>query len=548
MRMATLEERLRSRLTSAVQTVTREVSTNTFSGYLVKRLIVQGSFRNVYDGDTAKGFQVQVKNKIGVATIVGCTPVTVDGEVFTPEQIMVRKGANEFRASEISDRLPVNTAFGDEMSIVIEDDQGLEAGKHDIELGLNMAGIGIVRVKFDETLKGRACEKRSRKAPPTAEGEADLDAILRRTVELASASIGADTIARCAKTLDGIVLDLGDRGSWGLALSSQGTVEIVPAPPPGKNVLTIKTTHAVFHNMAHNKINAGIAYARGEVRLEGVPVLKLRGMDPLITSIFQGYRAASEGVEFEDTAAPAGGRIIEEMLGMGLTALDEVLKVLDKVLGRLGVSYFYEKSMNRLEMVWDILDREIRKMLAFGREDEGDAGEPEADAPEVAKKKPAKKEAPAPVSALREKLRKRITETVESAVGEITRSAVSSYLVKRLIKPGSFRNFEEDGEVAGFEVKLLNKLGTATVIGFSDIKIDGETYTTDQIEIVKLRRSIPAAEISESKPLLVSFGDELHVRVRKPGGLAPGKHRLVMGVSMVGMGGVDVDYEEKLSA
>jgi len=226
---------------------------------------------------------------------------------------------------------------------------------------------------------------------------------------------------------------------------------------------------------------------------------------------------------------------------MGLSVLDEALKALDRVLGVFGVKYFYEKSLNRMELVWDVLDREMRRMLSFGRE-AGDGA-----APDVAEKQTP--EAPAaPGVSLRDKLRSRIATVVESTVSEVARSAVSGYLVKRLVKPGSFRNFEVDGQAQGFEVMLKNKLGTATIIGFTDIRLDGEPYALDQITILKDRKSIPAAEINRGKPLLVTFGDELLVRVARPGGISEGTHRITMGVAMVGVGGVDVDYEEKLSS
>lgn len=537
--MATLEERLRSRLTSVVQQVAQDVSVNTFSGYLVKRLIVEGSFRNTFSDDGAiKGFQIQVKNKLGVSTIIGCTPVKIDGEPFGVEQIVIQKKGQTLRASEINDSMPIVTSFGDEMMIFIEDAQGLGSGKHDVELGLNLVGLGIIQVKFDEALNGKGCGGRARKAAPA--GEDDFADVVRRTIGMAAAHIGAAKLAECAATVRGIVLDLSDMGvKYGIRLDPDGTASFEDGPLDGDKILTIRTTREAFHAMAHNRLNPGIAYARGDIRLEGIPVLKLRGMDPLITAIFQGYRAASDGLEFDAAPGGAAGGVLEDMLGMMFTALDEILKMLDKILGTLGRNYFYEKSLNRIEWLWDILDREMRKMVMFGR---GDAG---GDVVESQPKAPAR--APA-APTLTDRLRQRISTAVESAVSEIARASVSGYLVKRLIKPGSFRNFEENGEAAGFEVRLKNKLGTGTIIGFTDIKLDGTTYALDQIEITKDRKVIPASDVSENKPLLVEFGDELLIRVRQPGGIGPGAHRVTLGVNMVGVGGMDVDYQEKLSA
>lgn len=360
-------------------------------------------------------------------------------------------------------------------------------------------------------------------------GAGDFADIMRRTVEMATEHIGRKTLAERHRTVSGIVLDLqGEKYSVGI--SADGDSEFLEGAIEGSRVLTIRTSKSVFHNMAYNKLNPGIAYAKGDVKLEGIPILRLRGMDSLITSIFRGYRAASEGLEFEDVEAVEEGGILEEMLGIVLAAFDELLKVFDRVFGVFGAKYFYEKSLNRIEWVWEILDREVRKAVVFGREgaEEGEAAVKRA----------------APFKSFQERLR----GVVETAVAEVSRMAVSGYLIKRLIVPGSFRNFEGEGEVKGFEVRLKNKLGVATVIGFTDIKIDGEVYTLDRIEITKSGKTFPATEISDRRPLSVSFGDELLIRVRRPGGIEKGRHHIELGVDMVGLGGVDVDYEEKLSA
>ncbi len=537
----TLEERLRSRLTSAVKQVAEEMSSQSVTGYLVKRLIVEGSFRNTFAADgTVEGFEVKVKNRLGVATIIGATPLKVDGEVFGVESVTIVKNNNAMNAADIADTNPIAVGYNDEFLIKIADDQGLEPGKHRMELGLKMVGLGLVEASFEDTLAGEG-RKRVRKAAP-AVGAPDFADVMRRTIESAAERIGRKSLADCAKTVRAIVLDLTDVGEkFSVRIGAEGDAEFVQGATGGEKVLTISTTRGAFHNMAHGKLNPGIAYARGDIRLEGVPVLKLRGMDNVITAIFEGYRAASSGLEFESAGGAAGSGILEEMLGVTFTVFDEALKALDKVLGVFGVNYFYEKSLNRLEWVWEVLDREVRKRLSFGRGGEEDAETGEtATAPEA-------KPAAAPAKSLSDRLRERISSAIETAVSEVSRSAVSGYLVKRLVEQGSFRNFGKDGEVEGFEVKLKNKLGAATVTGFSGVKVDGIEYGLDEIEITKGRQTFPASSVSTDRPLRVAYGDELLIRVRKPGGMAPGSHKVTLGVDMVGMGGMDVDYEERLA-
>jgi hypothetical protein len=542
----TLEEKLRSRLTSAVKQVAEEMSSQSVTGYLVKRLIVEGTFRNTIAADgTVEGFQVQVKNRIGLATIIGATPLKVDGEVFGVETVTIVKNSNVLNACDLSDTNPIAVGYGDELLIKVADDQGLESGKHKMDLGLKMVGLGLVEASFEDTLAGEG-RKRVRKAAPAADAS-DFADVMKRTIETAAESLGNKTLADCANTVRGIVLDLTDIGEkYSVKIGTDGEAEFVAGAVGGEKVLTISITRAAFHNMAHGKLNPGIAYARGEIRLEGIPVLKLRGMDGVITAIFQGYRAASSGLEFESAGGVAGGGMLEEMLGVTFMVFDEVMKALDKALGVFGVSYFYEKSMNRFEWIWDVLDREVRKRLSFGRgadeeEEREGAAVPAAD---EAKPKPAA----APAKTLQDRLRDRITSAIETAVSEVSRSAVSGYLVKRLIEQGSFKNFSENGEAAGFEVKMKNKLGAATVTGFSGVKVDGIDYSLDDITITKGRQTFPASSVSTNRPLTVAFGDELLVRVRKPGGMPQGAHKVTLGVDMVGMGGMDVDYEEKLNA
>ncbi len=548
-----LEERLRSRLAEAVTQAAESVSTQAVSGYLVKRLIQEGSFTNVKDAAGATtGFRVKVKNRLGVATIVGCDPLKIDGEIFDPGVITIEKNRKSYCAAELSETLPLGVSFGDELTITVQDAQGLESGEHDIELALKMVGLGLVQAKYKDKLTGEGAaaprvKKKSASAESSGEG-GSYSELLRRTVEMAAGHIGAASLAERSKTLDVIVLDMKDADEkYSVKLTSDGRAEFVEGAASGGSVLVIKTTKTAFHDMAHGKLNAGIAYARGDIKLEGIPLLKLRGMDKLITAIFRGYRAASDGVEFDSVPESIEGGILEQALGAAFSVFDEVLKGLDKALGAFGMKFFYEKSLNRIELVWDALDKEMRRMLSFGREEaeeEPKAPKPRAAAP-VAKKSAS---SPAPAKSLQDRLRDRISSVIETAVIEMSRSSVSGYLVKRLVVPGSFKNFMADGEVAGFEVKLKNKLGVATVIGFTDVKVDGESFGLDLIEITKGSRKVAASEVSDKAPLSVSFGDELTIRVKRAGGITPGRHKISLGVDMVGLGGMDVDYEEELSA
>ncbi|HOX28146.1 MAG TPA: DUF6379 domain-containing protein [bacterium] len=540
-----LEERLRSRLTSAVKQVTEEMSTQAFSGYLVKRLISEGTFRNsITPEGVVEGFEIKLKNRLGVATVVGCTPLKVDGEIFDIDTILIIKNSEALRASDISETLPISVGYGDEMLIKVEDSQGLPSGRHKMELGLKMVGLGHIAASFDEPLVGEG-RNRVPKAPPPRTADTDFAEVMRKTITSASEHIGAKSLAECSKTVSAIVLDLTDiNEKYGVKLGPDGTAEFVAGGIDGEKVLTITTTRAAFHGMAHNRLNPGIAYARGEIKLTGVPILKLRGMDPLITSIFQGYRAASSGLEFETGAGAASGGMLEEILGITLTAFDEAIKILDGALGTFGVKFFREKALNRLEWLWDIIDREMRKVFEFGAVRERSAEETEAASAAAETAKPA----PPQGKSLQDKLRERISSTIGSAVSDISKTAVSGYLVKRLILPGSFRNYGSESGLNGFEVKLKNKLGAATVIGFSQLKIDGENFDLDGIEITKARQTFRASDISEKRPLPVAFGDELLIRAERAGGIAPGKHAVNLGIEMVGLGVVDVNYEDVISA
>lgn len=584
----TLEERLKSRLSSAVKSVAGEMSSQAVSGFLVKRLLVKGSFKNVFNDDgKAEGFQLLIRNRLAVTTIIGISPVKIDGEFFGIEQIAIKKGTQILKASRISESVPLNSGFGDEFTIIIADDQGLEAGTHTIELGLKIVGAGLIEAKFEDELSGKATDKRIRKvetlpqskpvdakpAPakadkqaPTAAASGDFADVMRRMIEMAVEKIGRETLVENAKIVSGIVLHMKDTGEkYGVKISPDGSAGFVQGAIEGDSVLTITITRSDFHNLAYGSMNPGLAFARGAIKLEGVPLLKLRGMDTVITAIFRGYRAASSGLKFDQAEEVAGSGMFEEILGMALERFDKLLKVADKALGIVGVKYFYEKSMNRFEHTWDIFDRQIRKMLSFGREKEvkaehntvktakADAPEPAPAEPSVGKSSSTGPEFPrAPSKSLQDRLKARLSTAVSSAVSGtvtgISRTAISGYLVKKLIMPGSFKNYESDGGKQGFEVKLKNKLGVSTILGFERIQLDGESFGADRIEIIKAGKSIIASEVSEKSPLQVSFGDELLIRVKIPGGIKPGKHKVSLGVSIVGLGIIDVAYEEELAA
>jgi hypothetical protein len=99
----------------------------------------------------------------------------------------------------------------------------------------------------------------------------------------------------------------------------------------------------------------------------------------------------------------------------------------------------------------------------------------------------------------------------------------------KMICPEGFTNVEENGEVVGFSI--LARLPYYRGLGLSMIEdiavsVDGEAVPREDIRFSVRGRSWTLDEMESEYGDRWNFGEKATIIALKPGGLAPGKHRI----------------------
>jgi hypothetical protein len=100
---------------------------------------------------------------------------------------------------------------------------------------------------------------------------------------------------------------------------------------------------------------------------------------------------------------------------------------------------------------------------------------------------------------------------------------------KHMICTDGFENVVEDGEVVGFA--LVARLPYYRGLGLSMVEdialqVDGEAVARDAIRFSVRGRSWSLAEMETCYDDRWNFGEKARLVVKRPGGLAPGEHRV----------------------
>jgi len=95
----------------------------------------------------------------------------------------------------------------------------------------------------------------------------------------------------------------------------------------------------------------------------------------------------------------------------------------------------------------------------------------------------------------------------------------SPEMLKRMYVKDSLQN---QGE--GFVLQIKNTIDSGSMSGVSKLAVDGEERSLDGVTVQLGDKVSPAAEISWSKPLYVSYGATLTIYV--PGALEAGEHTI----------------------
>lgn len=120
-------------------------------------------------------------------------------------------------------------------------------------------------------------------------------------------------------------------------------------------------------------------------------------------------------------------------------------------------------------------------------------------------------------------------------------------MLRQLYEKGSLKNaVDESGNVVGFSFSLFNRLGSGTIKGGFGIAVDGAEIPPANITLEKGGVTSSAEDFAKS-PVRFVVGDRIRVSVRKPGGLQPGVHKIVIKVMTVEYGKLEFDFSDSIS-
>jgi len=106
-----------------------------------KYMIVDEEFKNVLKDGEVIGFQLGLRlpyYRGVVLSLVGETDLTVDGEVYSPEQITVTLRGSTYPLTELENEPDVKWEFGETGILTMIKPGGLQPGEHQVELGQHM--------------------------------------------------------------------------------------------------------------------------------------------------------------------------------------------------------------------------------------------------------------------------------------------------------------------------------------------------------------------------------------------------------------------------
>jgi len=106
---------------------------------------------------------------------------------------------------------------------------------------------------------------------------------------------------------------------------------------------------------------------------------------------------------------------------------------------------------------------------------------------------------------------------------------------KYMIVGEEFKNVEQDGKVTGFQIgeRLPYYRGVVlSIIGPTDLAVDGEHYSPDQMTVTLHGKTYRLNELEDITDDRWEFGEVGILTVEKPGGLAPGEHKVDLAQKM----------------
>ncbi len=117
-------------------------------GFLLRRLYVKGSLRNV-DG----GFEFRIKNNLGSGYAEGLLPLLVDGREVPLTSASFSFDGETVPFAAVSAERPFTLAMERETTITVAGEP-LAPGKHRIEMGFMVTGLGQMKFDINDEVAG----------------------------------------------------------------------------------------------------------------------------------------------------------------------------------------------------------------------------------------------------------------------------------------------------------------------------------------------------------------------------------------------------------
>jgi len=114
--------------------------------FMLKKLYAKGSLVN-----TEGGFQMTLKNTLAPGTIIGFSPVVVDGQEYSPDKVTVTSGGKSTSASEIGPDHPLSFPVGGAATIEVSAEP-LAAGDHSLVIAVETREVGALKIEVSDTI------------------------------------------------------------------------------------------------------------------------------------------------------------------------------------------------------------------------------------------------------------------------------------------------------------------------------------------------------------------------------------------------------------
>lgn len=116
--------------------------------FLLKKLYVKGSFKN-----TSNGFQLSLKNTLVPGTLLGISPLQIDGRDVPLDRIQLVVGENApMRANQITFDKPSTFQLNAVVTFLV-DDQPLSPGPHRLTVQVNTKEAGELKIDAEDTIE-----------------------------------------------------------------------------------------------------------------------------------------------------------------------------------------------------------------------------------------------------------------------------------------------------------------------------------------------------------------------------------------------------------